>query len=451
MQSINQIINKSLLDLFDIKITKQTLPENYSTIAAITLDALVAFRERQFSKYDALVTDTACELRAWPIAEWAREDQSDTDFSRVLTETLVKAKKICPSIIECSREINERNQITETNQRNYIGIMNILSKPEHQKYKKNISEEKRALEKATLECEAAQIQQLKVEFDQLKITPALAFIIQSYLLTLTKGSKDNKINSLGYPVGGEISAPKLLQTIYSCPNSIAEKFLKVSRLKLAEASLTNLRGIAEKSDKKIGNKRLVDLLSSDYIALNAVKIPCGPCYYEFETLIEHARQNHLPIIVKVQFAERISHPPDPHDSLRKVDELTLFFECPKEGQEILLTTPDNHKAEDAAIIIGGYCIVDKMSQSEKERVAQAFKEQGLKKVFMANGAQHAQYPEGISAKEPLPQNEEFQRDLVHAKKEGYHIDNPSAFLAKHIYCDTIGKHFNYNNKTECST
>ncbi len=225
---------------------------DYCLVLEIVRNAFHALEKQEYEKFDALVGENTCEVRAVWIA--------------------LKAPKLLRSI----KSIQERLELAlEDMERIEAGIEKSMSK-------RNLTLIQ-LLETATVE----------LDDDQLTM-------IQCYLL-FASSVRTGKINAENQLFGTRETDPKQLLKMKAVAVSVNAISWLVSKAK-KDLSLTSVKFVQETAIK-LHNKTLFDRVSGKMVICPNNFLTAMPMFWAYKTLIIAAEQNRLPIVMIGRFSD----------------------------------------------------------------------------------------------------------------------------------------------------
>jgi hypothetical protein len=380
---ISQVRNKNL---------KKGLQE-YRFLLSVLKSALIHFKNKDFEKFDSLVGENACQIRAIKIAVMASQNQINvSDLIQKLESSINKIEKLT-SIREISKLMLSGITLKDLLKRDEIDIC--LSSHE-------------------------------------------MFAFQSFLLTETKEPQPNIIKTIHL---SEKSAPKNLKKF--C-NEVSSNFMDCicsrARRLLAEASVRYIRELAW----NLNDLNLIRMVSNEFLEEHNTW-PCIPMYWTYKTILLSARKQNIPIILHAKFLEKSDK------NYTQIGEEKLFFKSHKENisDQYIQMEPDEADLTKPAFVVQGIVCID----SSQDFCAKKWKENLLNypifDVILAGAADHRQYPNpSISIQIDDPDYEKYR---TMAKMDGFSIENPTTFFINHVYSQKVEKIFSiFNNNLELS-
>lgn len=413
------------------KLTEMETNLNGYKILLSGLDkALEEFQNMNLEKFDALVGENACEIRAFLISKFAKD--------YLLSETLPKP----PANASPIRIRELRGSVAMK-----IAIIDELLPqiPGMGRSKNSLGSlfEKKQLD-ISLNCDEA-------------------FLLESYLLTLTKVEKERGL------VIKEVGDPKKLLEV--CENSknmkISNTFLSnleqhLRRL-LSTASVEYMRRLT--TSLKDDTLKMMTSETYTYKHLNAW--PCVPMFWTYDALLKMAINENITIVVQNIFLEK----DQPNQNIDKAVKAFMVFEvAPVESKEVAPVgskeaAPEGSEYEfqessldlnkidfndkKPVVVIQGI-ITDKKDQLIS---VEAWKEKmrtQLRNAILCGAANHRQFPadeqdkwleEKLLHEESDPDKQivgAYNKFKSLAETEGYSSENPTSFFIQHVFASVIG-------------
>ncbi|MFZ4773511.1 MAG: hypothetical protein ACOYK9_05925 [Chlamydiia bacterium] len=347
----------------------------YEALLAIAIQALTYFQKGEYEKFDALVGENACQIRAICIALIALKNL--IEFDLVLIQLAVVKERIAFLLTE-----------------NFI---------------KNLMASGISLNELMLK-----------ENLSLLLNFEVVFSILSFILTETKVTikKDETEFS---PLIREKNDYKKLKSFGEITTSFSDKFVTKSRKMLAELSTQFIQEIT----KELSDNNLQRMLSDNFIQSKNSLISL-PTFWTIKSFLLTLKKESIPLFIHVKFMQKLD------DEIRFIDDELLFFETisscstePKMGASY---------NQNPIMVIQGITLIDSdLSRSKKEWRDRIFKH-SITDIVLAVAADHRQYiePEQNKIIDQLKDREyEYYKAL--AKSEGFSLENPSTFFIQHIY------------------
>jgi hypothetical protein len=376
-----------------------------SLMSQVTVAALEAVEKYEWRKFDALVRECACHLRAAKI-----KDLADLIlFCEHWQQEISKTKQLAQEIL-CQLPI-VKQQIEETIHSNLD-------------FKATYG----ASIPASFACKQWNILQ--------RLSENMHFIVESFLLTQTK--KLDKREDCFYQLSDITNAERLArfnrslngQTNDKKVQLIAkkklEKLVEVMQCDLASLSIEYLKKEMTHLPASSTNQVAQEMIERG-IRKDAIGRPCAPCFYSLEVLMQRiiAKQQHVLIDITrwTPNGERI-------ERLKRLyvgDQKTNSLKC--------CSTSDEHP-ESVFVIIGNSIPKDQARLSSEEYL-KLFDSYPLEEILSANWAQHAQYPGKMDLMHPLPQDERRNALAKRAEVIGCTPNDMSLFVVSHILCDRL--------------
>lgn len=363
--------------------------------------ALESFIDCNYTNFDAQVSENLCQIRAYQIMNIDSTINKESLF--ISLKNIKNFRGICQELLE-----------------NYAFLR--LKRPSH--YSDSINKK-------------IQLQTFLQDNDlNINISEQVYFIIQSYILSYYKLVGEYDI-SLG------INYEKLCFDLKIDSKSYARKFVHRLQRNLSILS-TNFVFKLQKQLLHDGNEMIFmkKLCFKDEVGRQVL-----PCYEVTKIILNHAlkRETYIQIIVfKLNGNEK---------------KLVHFFlkTCPKKNDFILCNTP--LEPGRCFIVFKGIAHCDDTNLEIQESYIEHFMQFGLKKIILANMAQHPQYAgillsdkknnpyqEGTEMSESLQDKRKcFEANFLFCKNLSKEIgcsqENASLFLLTHVYCSSISMEY----------
>lgn len=362
---------------YDLSAKKaKDLQENlneYRMLLQASKEALDYFIAGSYHKFDSLVGENACQIRAVQIAIMANSLQSHlTSLRERLDRVLdILDTLICPDVIH--RLKSASNTIQNVLQANSLGI--------------RISEEE-------------------------------AYIITSFLLSEAKD--EDRIHGL---LKYDYAAPQKLKKFGLISITFARNLISKLRKYLSIHSVDFIR----KTAKSLNNPILEEMTGDDF-TLKHINCSCIPMFWSYKTLLSYLLQNNIPIILHAKFVQRSSN------EYIVYDEAFLIFKPEQQNGKIVFVEKECTQIlqESPAIIVEGVvCGENKTTANSWKKRMKNF---CLDDVILAGAADHRQYPnQDFDSCIDLLQDAEYENYKTMAKNCGFSYGNPSTFFINHVF------------------
>lgn len=353
----------------------------YQFLLLAALSAIENLQEKNLEKFDGLVGENACQIRAIRIALIASNNLDDLDhLYKKIAIVLGKVEKLL------------------------FDSINSLMK-----------------DGCSLK-EAFEVNELDVQ-----LTAEQSFVIKSYLLAEMRecDSDPEFIPSL---FKMEKSVPSKMQQLFP---HISYTFLSRLANKLKKLLAASSVHFVRKTAFNLQDKNLVNMVSQDF-SLEHNGWPCLPMFWSYKTLLSLAQNESMPLILHVKFLSEEGH------GYRVVDEEFLFFKpCQKTGA-YLETDPTERDLNSAACVIQGISYLKERRRLPcKVSWKEAITSHSIIDIILAGAADHRQYPDA-NVKIAV-QDDEFDSYKVMAEKNGFSLNNPTTFFIQHVYASIVAQ------------
>jgi len=257
------------------------------------------------------------------------------------------------------------------------------------------------------------------------LTPEELFLVRAYLLTLVK-DKEQNCTVLSSLSGTSKSCPKKL-IAHNNPNisvTFVNRLTDKLRAMLSESSVQFIRDIT----RDFNDPSIEKMVSEEYSYKHNAILACTPLFWTFKALLNKAHKEAIPIVMHVKFITEIG------ESQYKIHDQQIFFFKPQ-NQTYIEVQPSQEDFEKAAFVIEGIAL----SEEEKVTWRRSMDDLSLLDLILANTAAHRQYPDPAKDQDILNICEEYERYKDLAAKRGFSLDNPHGFLIQHIYAAQLNK------------
>lgn len=358
---------------------KKTFNE-YKLLLVISENAINAVKNRDFEKFDALVGENACQIRAVKIAMMAENSLGSVDS---LKELIVNSK------LALDKQWSSVNTLMKRG----VPFKDLLQK-----------------------------EGLEVFLDKDEL-----FLIESFMLSEAKELKISE--SFSELCRMESDAPKkLTQLVEGITRSFADDLVKKSRKLLAAASVDFVREQAlYLKDPKL------ELICSKKFEVIYNDKTCIPMFWTYKTLLLSAEKRGVPLVFFAKFIAK-----DEINTLQYEETLCLQSDPKDQNPSYKEIDPQSCDFKKVGIIVQGVVCANKDNLLSKTKWKELIGSKKLE-VILAGAADHRQYP---NVKEDLKifelKDKEFEDYKKIACESGYSLENPSLFFIQHVYPSTLG-------------
>lgn len=337
-------------------------------------ESIEAFQRGELSKFDPLVGENSCQIRAVKIALIASKKSFDT---KALLDEIDRSKKI---------------------------LIKILESVDH-----------------TPPCERT----LKCFFElhdiDIFMSKDAIFLIKSYILTKTKLvlSRADTISFLR----SEKTAPLRIKEFGDVSRTFIEALIKKLRTILSESSVVFLHELSKCEllvEQKIESKIRDNTISHKGLL-------CTPFYWMTKVIMHKVFMSKIPIILSVeQLAQDLKY--------KTLGKTSIVFYPTDSGYKVV--GRDFLEKDQPVMVFTAVSCRDSSGFLDKDNWEKELTEQDFTDFVLACSAAHRQYPD--PEKEHLVYGFQDENYLFHREKAyewGCHKDNPSRLFLTHIYCD----------------
>jgi hypothetical protein len=355
--------------------------KEYQALLRISLEANQALQVGNLEKFDSLVGENACQIRAIRIA------------------------------IIASRKIVDMNALND-------------------QIKKSLEKVDSLLESKSIESLMAKSLSLKTLLEKEGLDISLAaeqdFMIQAYLLNEIKVMPANKSLTSIYRIEG--SDPTKTFRFGDISKSFANSLVAKTRKTLAAASVEFMRNSASQLQDP-----LLEKMASEEFTVTKNGLPCIPMFWTYKTILLTAQKEGIPLFVHVKFLEKEG------EEYSVVDEEHMLFQTVANK---CFTEVDSAKADgnQSAFIVQGIACGQKGQGLTKTQWKESMRKTAPMGVILAGAADHRQYPD--SKQDVLVEklaDQEHESYKILARREGFSDQNPATFFIQHVYTTRIAK------------
>jgi hypothetical protein len=353
--------------------------KEYRALLTVVLEANQALQAGNLEKFDSLVGENACQIRAIRIA-------------------IIASKKIVDFTV-----IN--GQI------------------------------KQSLEKVDLLLEPKLIESLMTKSVSLKsllkekgldifLTEEQDFVVQAYLLKEIKIIPiDKPLNSI-YQIEGS-NVAKICR-FGDITKSFANSLVAKTKKTLAAASVQFMKNSAAQLQDP-----LLERAASKEFTVAKNGLSCIPMFWTYKTILLTAQKEGVPLLVHVKFLEKEG------EEYTVIDEEHMLFQTSENKRFIEV---DSVKADrnQPALIVQGVACGQKGQGLTKDQWKESMRKTTPVGVILAGAADHRQYPD--STQDALVEklaDQEYEGYKALAQSHGFSDKNPATFFIQHVYATRI--------------
>ena len=367
--------------------------------------ALQEYKKGELERFDALVGENACQIRAVKIAVIY---QNKTVNHQELEPKIERALEIIEGLLEPKKIVSLMQQ--------KVSLEEVLEK-----------------------------EGLLIELSDDEM-----FLYQSFLLTETKDSQSSEqMFSIQTNVFSKISVNQRvenncfnnkkekndfnkLKKYGDIPSNFAKNFTRKLRKSLSKRSIYFVRDIAFSTQ----DTSLLEMVSEGF-STKHLNCSCIPMFWTYKTLFHEMHNENIPVIIHAKFLEK-----NDQGEYIVVDEDHLIYENVDSLENSSLNAENFAEMdfEKPAFVMQGIVYSDKATSRKnwKDQVSN----HSIKNIVLAGAADHRQYPNPeLDEQITQLQDKEYENYKRIAQEKGFSIDNPSSFFIQHVYASQIGKFF----------
>ena len=355
--------------------------KEYQSLLTAFLEAIDSFRASDLEKFDGLVGENACEIRAVWMATIALNESVDIDTLYGLI--LAVLKKIDMLLAPSSIDLLMLSAVS---------LKDILEKEKLDLFLTN---------------------------DEMAIV--LAYLLAEMKIVKNAGEQRNSLYIL------EVSDPKKFIRFGDVTISFATKLLGRIRRMLATASVQFVRSHAY----RFQDQPLIKMVSEEFTVLQNT-LPCTPMFWTYKTILRAAQEEGVPLVIHAKFIEKN------RDGYAVISEDSMIFES-RNGSFVEVGA-ENIDLEKPACIVQGLVCNENGQSLTKAEWKELIRETSVIDVILAGAADHRQFPdEKLDANIEQLQDSEYESYKAMAKRNGFSDENPTTFFIQHVYAACIGK------------
>lgn|SRR3990167_58604 len=360
----------------------RTCLTEFQSLLSASLKAVEVWEKEDFEKFDSLVGENACQIRALQACLLAMNEKVDCELQEKI-----------------KNNINKVQQILESRK--------LLDYMKDGKSFSNLIED---------------------EDLDIHVSPKIAFIIASYLLTIMKEVRSEiSVPSSIFRV--ERADSKKFMNFGSISNSFAQKLLYTLRRWLADTSVEFVRNCAHKL-----NDPLLIKMSSEEFTVSKDTLRSTPMFWTYKTILQTASKHQIPLLVHTKLCRKTN------EGYPTVEEGWGIFQVTTHGT-YRLQNPSLFDLEQPAIVVQGIATEDQTGNLLTwDEWLSLVEEMTITDVILAGAADHRQYPDERQDQVLLQSpDEEYLRYKHLAETKGFSASNPTHFFIQHVYAAKINK------------
>lgn len=355
--------------------------KEYQFLLQAAAEAIESFQKIDLEKFDCVVGENACQIRAIKIALIALRNQ------------------------DVFNDLIHQIETIKTNLESLLSPSSLQTQMRERKSLKDLIEEHHL--------------DLPLSADEI-------FLVKSYILSEMKetDSDDEFVQAI---TRKDICVPDKLKEKY--PHLSARFFsllAKNLRTKISQASVHFVNSIAE----EMAEPTLRKMLSEHTVEHNNLR--CIPTFWTFKTLFLLAQNKKLPLLLHVKFLNHLGI------GFEVIDEEYLFYKpCDNAKTYLPAKMTEEDLSQPACVIEGVICPKEGQAPTSKEEWIKTMSQNSIIDIMLAFAADHRQYPD--PDKLVLIQDQEYEYYKQQAEKNGFSMNNPTTFFARHMYCSQVNK------------
>ena len=342
------------------------------------------FLDGHLEKFDALVGENACQIRAVKIAILAAKN--NLHFQHIIQQTTSIQKKL--------------NTLLEDTHLALLMIKDV-----------------------TLE-EILDSKNLDVILSQEEF-----FLFQSFLLCEMKEPTFDRDFIPELVVLDKSAAKKLKKFHSEVSNSFLGLLLNQSRTRIAKKSVK----FVKKAARDLNDSFIIKMTSDDF-KIEHNELDCLPMFWGYKALISAALKESIPLVAHIQFVREQSV------GYKVVEEEFLYFKITDgtNGPNYIQCSHDKIDPGTPACILQGVVVMDpKAKIFDKTAWSERMAKHSITDIILAVAADHRQYPNKTS--NVNIHDSEYENYKSIALDQGFSINNPNTFFINHVFPMQVGK------------
>lgn len=349
--------------------------QEYGMLLEALKYALIDFQNNDLEKFDALVGENACQIRAIWIAQMAENQTINSDK---LNQQIQKAQDGLSALL--SREISKLMLGGTT-------LENVLSR------------------------------------DGLEIclTKDEMFLLQIYLLTVAREEQTNLLRMR------RVADPKKLKRFGDVSTNFTQNLLHILR---KNVSMQSVEFIREKA-VELQSKSCVRM-SSEEFTIRHNSTFCIPMFWTYRVVLSAAKKAKIPLILHVKFVA------DPEMPTNDVEEEYLLFKC-EDGYSYTERPFTMKDLDQAAFVVEGIsvCNNDRLSKGQWKTSIKEFYIENIILAGAADHRQYPEVSEDRIVEQM--NDELYNNYKEMALNEGFALLNPTKFFIQYVYAAQIAR------------
>ena len=363
------------------KITKALFVglKEYQLLLNAALEAARQFQQDNLERFDSLVGENACEIRAVRLALIATQKLVDgCSMQQRIADALEALQQLSPKKID-SLMLNK------------ISLQEVLSN-----------------EKLTV-----------------SLTPEEVFLIQSFLLTESKEDFENDLAlTLLFK---QAAVPKKLKQYGDISSTFSYELVKKLRKDSSLDSVNFIRTAADTFDDEL----LQDMLSDKFTMLHH-NCTCLPMFWANKPLLFLMLKEKIPLILHVKALKGIGE-----DKYVLIKETCLCYgHCEHKTAGGFVEIPQSKLDSSRPSIVFQGVVIDEDAEKDcfEEKWKNAMRSHQMADMILASAADHRQYPDSEWDQLICSLNDkEYQHYKNLSDRSGFSLKNPTLFFVQHIY------------------
>lgn len=382
------------------------LLECVSFMTQLTIEAVQAFRTHKLNKFDALVGENACHLRAAKMKDLADQYLNSPKFQAEIAEVERNAQEILNQLIlktQMVMEAQDPSPIDFKKKKKRVPAISPLKFCEDHGLLQSISEDVSFLVKSFILTETKEVR-ISPERPHQPEERTNELNLNRFIVRLDGNHPDNASQSI-------FSKKKLSNLV----RKIQKNFSALSINYLQEQAIF------------LHDKEFVQILSKG-IKKDPFGRVCAPCLYSMDILFQSIIEKKQHILVDIIRWT--------HNGQKQVDRIKKLYVGDPANKRLKQIAIDEDQPLSVFVIVGN-SLREGQDQPSKQDYLAEFDSYPIEMILNANTAQHEQYPKGVQDEELLEGFHDQRKKALAAQAEviGCSIKNQSLFAINHIYCD----------------
>ncbi|MBF8263101.1 MAG: hypothetical protein HW387_766 [Parachlamydiales bacterium] len=249
------------------------------------------------------------------------------------------------------------------------------------------------------------------------LTAEEIFLIQSFLLTESKVSPAD--SNIAVTIRN-VTCPNKLKKISDVSSNFTTNLVKKMRKLLSLASVHFVRETA-----KVYHDLLTQKMVSDEFTNRHINCACIPMFWAYKSLLNRMLEEKIPVIIHAKVLKK-----EEGGQYSIAREISLYNGNDKTDQFIEMPA-SKIENDQPSIVLEGIILNETLTEEEWMRSMELY---SVSDIILAAAADHRQYPDPeLDQLINTLDNKEFQFYKNQAEQNGFSLKNPFRFFIQHVY------------------